>query len=228
VGLAFRDLRFDTEDGEGLHGFWAPAARRPSRGHLLHFHGNAGNIADRVYELPLFSALGLDTLLFDYRGYGRSSGRPDEEGTYRDARAARAVLLEQEGVRPERVVYLGESLGGAVAVTLALDAPPRGLVLRSTFASVRALGRLHYPLVPPMLVPDAYPTIERIGSVRCPVLLIHGSGDEIVPLAQAEALRDAAPGPKRLARIEGAGHNDIAGFEAHGRALAEWLEELLG
>jgi hypothetical protein len=223
MGLAYRELRFDTEDGERLHGFWVPAPGQPSRGHLLHVHGNAGNVADRVYELELLCALGLDVLLFDYRGYGQSTGRPSEEGTYRDARAARAALTAQPGVRPERIVYLGESLGGAVAVTLALEAPPRGLVLRSTFAGVRALGRLHYPFVPAALVPNAYPTLERIGRVRCPVLLIHGTADEIVPLAQAEALLAAAAEPKRLARIEGAGHNDIVGFEGHARALADWV-----
>lgn len=167
-------------------------------------------------------------LLFDYRGYGLSTGRPAEEGTYRDARAARAALEAQEGVGAERILYLGESLGGAVAVALALQAPPRGLILRSTFAGVRALGRQHYPVVPAALVPNAYPTLERIGGLRCPTLLIHGTADEIVPLAQAEALLAAAPEPKRLARIEGAGHNDIVGFEGHARALAEFVEGLLG
>lgn len=175
----------------------------------------------------MLSPLGLDVLLFDYRGYGLSTGRPGEHGTYLDARAARAALAALDGVRSERIVYLGESLGSAVAVELALEAPPRGLILRSAFSSVRALARFHYPLVPALLVPNAYPTLKRMGAIRCPVLLIHGTEDEIVPLAQAEALLAAAPEPKRLARIEGASHNDIATLEGHARALADWIDGLL-
>jgi fermentation-respiration switch protein FrsA (DUF1100 family) len=223
IGLAHRDLAFDTEDGERLHGWWVPAPGGPARGHLLHFHGNAGNIADRVPELTLLAALGLDVLLFDYRGYGRSSGRPSEAGTYRDARAARAALLAQDGVRPERIFYVGESLGGAVAVSLALEAPPGGLVLRSTFTSVRAMGRRHYPLVPSVAVPDAYPTLERIAGLRCPLLVVHGMADEIVPLSHAQALVAAAPEPKRLVAVPGVGHNDWALVARCAEALGEDL-----
>ena len=226
-GLAYRDVAIPTEDGERLHGWWIPAPRQPSLAHVLHFHGNAGNIGDRVFEALQLTAAGLDVFLLDYRGYGRSTGRPSEEGTYRDARAARRALLEQEGVRPERVVYLGESLGGAVALDLALAVPPRGLVLRSAWTSIRALGRLHYPLVPPLLVPNAYPSLERIGSLRCPLLVVHGERDDIVPFSHAEALLSAAPGPKRLERIPGAGHNDLVLFGGYARAVAEWVSTLI-
>lgn len=224
AGLAYRDVAFGTEDGERLHGWWIPATR--SRGHVLHCHGNAGSIADRLFEAQMVTTLGLDVFLFDYRGYGRSSGRPHEQGTYRDARAARAALLAQAGVDERRILYVGESLGGAVATWLALEAPPRGLLLRSTFTSVRAMARVHYGFVPAALVPNAYATIDCIGRLRCPVLIVHGSQDEIVPFAQAEALLAAAAEPKRLVPIEGAGHNDILGFPAYARALAEWVDSL--
>jgi fermentation-respiration switch protein FrsA (DUF1100 family) len=157
----------------------------------------------------LLCVAGLDVLLFDYRGYGRSTGRPSEPGTYRDARAARTALLARPRVAPDRVVYLGESLGGAVALELALAHPPAGLVLMSTFTSVRDMARRHYPIVPPQLVPDAYPSLRRVRELRAPLLVVHGERDEIVPPLHAEALFDAAPHPKQLHVIEGVGHNDL-------------------
>src|SRR5918998_4165845 len=128
----YADLELASSDGERLHGWWVPADP-PARGHVLFLHGNAGNVSDRVPHVELLAAAGLDVLALDYRGYGRSTGRPTEPGTYLDARAALAALLAQPGVRPERVVYVGESLGGAVALELALHAPPAAIVLQSTF-----------------------------------------------------------------------------------------------
>jgi fermentation-respiration switch protein FrsA (DUF1100 family) len=167
-------------------------------------------------------------LLFDYRGYGRSSGRPSEAGTYRDARAALTCLLEQPGVDPGHVFYLGESLGGAVALDLALERPPAGLVLLSAFAGVRELGRLHYPFVPPALVPDAYPTLRRIHELHAPLLVLHGDRDDIVPLSQGRALFEAAARPKRMHVFPGLGHNDLvplAGVE-FAQEIASWVREL--
>jgi fermentation-respiration switch protein FrsA (DUF1100 family) len=171
------------------------------------------------------TAAGFDVLLFDYRGYGRSSGRPSEEGTYRDARAALACLLDQPRVDPARVFYLGESLGGAVALDLALEHPPAGLVLLSAFTGIRELGRLHYPFVPPALVPDAYPTLRRIRDLRAPLLVLHGDRDEIVPLSHGRALFESAPEPKRMHVFPGLGHNDlvpVAGAE-FAQVIASWV-----
>jgi pimeloyl-ACP methyl ester carboxylesterase len=224
AGLDSRELSLRTEDGALLHGWWI-GARSESLGHLLLCHGNAGNVGDRVLHAALLTAAGFDVLLFDYRGYGRSSGSPDERGTYRDARAALAWLLEQPGVDPARVFYLGESLGGAVAVDLALERPPAGLVLLSTFTSVRELGRLHYPFLPTSLIPDAYPTVRRVPGLRTPLLVLHGDRDEIVPLTQARALFAAAPEPKLMHVFGGAGHNDLLeldGAEFAG-VIASWV-----
>ncbi|MGP0050704.1 MAG: alpha/beta hydrolase [Solirubrobacteraceae bacterium] len=140
MGLRHRELALRTDDGERLHGWWIES-RSATIGHLLLCHGNAGNIADRLPHAALLSAAGFDVLLFDYRSYGASTGTPSEPGTYRDARAALRCLLEQPEVDPRRVVYLGESLGGAIGLELALFSPPAGLVLLSTFTSVRALAR---------------------------------------------------------------------------------------
>lgn len=207
----FDDLTIPTADGQRLHGWWVRATA-PARGTVLLFHGNAGNIGDRVPHIELLTRAGFNVLAFDYRGYGRSTGRPSEAGTYLDARAA------LQAVPDERVIYLGESLGGAIALELALEHPPAGLILQSAFTSIRHMARLHYPFIPRALVPDAYPSLDRIRELRSPLLVLHGSRDEIVPLMDGEALYEAAPAPKRL-QILDAGHNDMVG--------PEWIEAQL-
>ena len=225
AGLAFDDLALHTDDGERLHAWWVPA-RPPAVGHVLFCHGNGGNVGDRVGELALLAASGFDVLAFDYRGYGRSSGRPSEFGTYRDARAARAELLRRPGVDASGVFYLGESLGAAVALELALHAPPAGLVLQSAFTSIRDMARRQYPAIPPPLVPDAYPSLRLIAGLRVPLLVLHGDRDEIVPSLHGEALFDAAPGPKRLEIFPGVGHNDfvVRAGPAAVRVIREWAQ----
>jgi fermentation-respiration switch protein FrsA (DUF1100 family) len=230
LGLAHEDVEIPTGDGERLHGWWIPAAGAAARrrGHVLHFHGNAGNISHRLAEAAALAGAGFDVLLFDYRGYGRSTGQPHEAGLYHDARAARAALAGRLGGDPKRLLYVGESLGGAVALALAVEQPPGGLVLQSTFTSVRELARLHYPLVPPFLVPDAYPSLRRIERLLAPLLVIHGEMDAIAPFAHGRALFEAAPEPKQFHPVTGAGHNDL--LAVMGRSYAEvigrWADDL--
>jgi fermentation-respiration switch protein FrsA (DUF1100 family) len=207
LGMEYTDLSIATEDGETLHGWWVPARR--SIGHVLFAQGNAGNIGDRVAIFALLTEIGLDVLAFDYRGFGRSTGRPTEHGTYLDARAARRVLLEQPDVDPERVLYLGKSLGGGVMLELSTAHPPAGLILMSTFTGIRDAARSVYPFLPRPLVPDAYPSERRIRTLRAPVLIMHGDQDELLPLRHAEKLYAAAPEPKQLVVFPGAGHNDL-------------------
>ena len=223
AGLGHSDVELRTDDGERLHGWWI-ARRAPALGHVLLCHGNAGNIGDRVPHAEILTAVGFDVLLFDPRGYGSSSGRPSEEGTYRDARAALAWLLSRPPVDPARVLYLGESLGGAVALELALAHPPAGLVMLSAFTSVRDMARRHYPAIPAAAVPDAYPSLRRIGGLRAPLLVLHGEDDMIVPVEHRRALFDAAPDPKRLRIVRGVGHNDMvsAAGPLIAREIASW------
>jgi fermentation-respiration switch protein FrsA (DUF1100 family) len=224
IGLSFTDLTIPTEDGERLHAWWIPTRTR-LRGHVLFFHGNAGNVSHRLDHARALTAAGLDVLLLDYRGYGRSTGRPSEEGLYRDARAARAALMAGGQVDAGRLVYMGESLGGAVALRLAVEEPPLACVLQSTFTSLRAVARQHYP--PPLsaLAGDAYPSLERIAGLQAPVLILHGEVDEIVPVAHAEALFAAAHEPRRLHIVPGAGHNDLVAAmgASYGTEVAAWL-----
>jgi len=163
---------------------------------------------------PLARALanvGLAVLLFDYRGYGGNPGSPSETGLAADARAARTYLERRGDVDPSRIVYFGESLGTGVAVALALERPPAALILRSPYTSMSKLGHHHYPFLPvSLLLSDRYPSVERIGRITCPVLVIAGERDSIVPPEQSQRLFNAAPEPKRLVVIPGADHNDYS------------------
>jgi len=143
-GLRYEDVELRPSDGVKLHGWYVPG--EPGRPVVLFFHGNAGNISHRVENIAFLHRLGLGVMIFDYRGYGRSEGVASEAGITLDARAALA-WLEERGLPPGRLIYFGRSLGAAVAVQLASEVSPAGLVLETPFTSLRDLGRLHYPLL---------------------------------------------------------------------------------
>jgi fermentation-respiration switch protein FrsA (DUF1100 family) len=227
LGLAYEDLALVAEDGVRLHGWYLPVA--DSRLTLLFCHGNGGNVSHRLDRALLAQAhLRADMLLFDYRGYGRSEGTPDEEGTYRDARAAWRWLLGR-GQRPDRIVIFGESLGSAVALQLALDTngAAHALVLESPFASIPEMARSVYPFLPLWpLVRTRYDNLGKVGRLRVPLLVLHGDRDDVVPFAQGRRVFDAAPEPKRFYAIPGASHNDtyVVGGDRYWRVVAEFLE----
>ena len=204
-------VTFPTEDGLTLQGWFLPVARTPPPPTVLVFNGNAGN---RAYRAPLAAWLHRDrfqVLLFDYRGYGGNDGSPTEAGLAADARAARAYLEGRRDVDDTRLFYFGESLGSAVATALAAERAPAGLILRSPFPSLADVGRLHYPLLPVRaLLKDRFAAIEQIKRVRCPVLVLAGDRDRIVPLELSRRLYEAALGPKELVIVPGADHNDLA------------------
>jgi len=210
------DVTFETADGLRLAGWFVPAppgspADRVGRARpaVLVCNGNGG---DRSMRAPLAAALsrmGLAVLLFDYRGYGGNPGHPTEEGLAADARAALGYLAGRPEVDPERVSYFGESLGAAVALRLATERPPAALVLRSPFASLAEVGRRHYPVLPvSLLLRDRYDSAALAGRLDAPLLVVAGGRDQIVPAGHSRRLFDAAPQPKRLVVLDGAGHND--------------------
>lgn len=229
LGLAFEDLHLTSEDGERIHAWYLPPAGEP-RWTVLLAHGNAGNISHRLDRtLFLQSKLGAAVLLFDYRGYGQSGGSPDEEGTYRDARAAHRWLVEEKRVPRERLVIFGESLGSAVALDLALSRPCRALVLESAFASVPAMARAVYPFLPLWpLVRTRYDNEGKAPRLTVPLLILHGERDEVVPFSQGRRVFDAAPGPKHFHAIPGAGHNDtyLVGGDDYWDVVRDFLETL--
>jgi hypothetical protein len=218
-GLAFEDVEVTTADGVEIHGWLVPGPRPAT---LLYFHGNAGNISHRLPKIEAFhNRLGLSILIFDYRGYGRSKGVPGEEGTYSDARAMRAWIAERTS---DPVVYLGASLGAAVATALATEEPPAALVLEAPFVSVQAMASATLP-GSGWLFRTRYDTLGRISRVGAPLLVLHGDADEVVPYRQGRAIFDAAAGPKAFAAIPGAHHNDAhkVGGDAYWEAWSAFL-----
>lgn len=225
--LPYESVTLRTQDGLTLHGWFVPA--QAARGTVLFFHGNAGNISHRIDYLSMFHRLGYQTFIFDYRGYGQSSGTPSEPGTYADAEAAWNYLVEEKGIQPDRIALFGESLGGAVAAWLAAHERPGLLVLASAFTSLPDMAEKIYPFLPVRLLSRFnYNTLEYLRSVVCPVLIAHSPQDEIVPFAHGQALYEAAPEPREFIELEG-GHNDGFIFmrEAWMRALSEFMARSL-
>ncbi|MDV3134006.1 alpha/beta hydrolase [Mycobacterium sp. 29Ha] len=199
-----QDVVLDS-DGIRLGAWYFPVAGGGPA--VLVCNGNGGDRSGRIALAAALNRIGLSVLLFDYRGYGGNPGRPSEDGTAADARAAQAWLAARPGV--EKIAYFGESLGGAVAVGLTVERPPAALILRSPFTSLPDVGAMHYPWLPVRrLLMDRYPSIDRIGSVHVPVMVIAGDRDDIVPEALSRRLYDAANEPKRYVLVPGGGHND--------------------
>jgi fermentation-respiration switch protein FrsA (DUF1100 family) len=205
-GLVKEDVWFES-DGLRLHGWYCPVVN--PRAVVLFAHGNAGNVSHRADKLRLFSErLGVTIMGFDYRGYGRSEGEPSEAGLIADARAARAFLARKTGVPEGAIVLYGQSLGGAVMVDLASADGAGGLILESTFTSLRDVANYNFPLTPPgRLLQNKFDSLAKMPAYRGPALMAHGEEDTLVPIKQAEALFAAANEPKWFVRVPGAEHN---------------------
>ena len=230
AGLDFEDVRFRSSDGIALHGWFVPGAGEAT---IVWFHGNGGNISHRVGNIrELVARLGANVFIFDYRGYGRSDGSPDEEGTYLDAEAAIAHVRSRDDVDPDKIIYFGRSLGCAVAAEMAIKHPPRALICESGFTSVKAMTKSVYPFLPglQLLVTTKYDTLSKIVRVDAPVMVLHGDRDEIVPFSMSRELFDAAKRPKRFYTIAGAGHNDTyhVGGPPYFEALRQFVDEVIG
>ncbi len=219
------DVTMTAEDGVGLHGWYisAPANDRP-RPVVLFLHGNAGNISYWADVYRDLVGLGADVFAVDYRGFGRSEGRPDEAGVYRDAAAAWAWLTETRGIPGDRIVIYGFSLGGGVSTWLATNRRAGGLVLQSTFTSIPDVaGTIFAPAR--WFVRTSMDSLSRIPTIECPILVIHGSGDELVPYDLGQRLHAAAPAGTRFHEVPGAGHNET--FADGGAALLTVLGDFL-
>ncbi|MQA02661.1 MAG: alpha/beta fold hydrolase [Streptosporangiales bacterium] len=212
-----RDVSLRTSDGLELGAWHVPAAGARRDVTVLVANGNAGNRAGRAPTATALSHAGFDVLLFDYRGYGDNPGSPSEEGLARDIRAAYRFLVDDQNVPPERLLYFGESLGTGVVVELAAEHPPAGLLLRSPYEDLAAVGQRHYPIVPVrLLLRDRYPIARQIAGIDVPTTVVYGTADTIIPQAQSRAVAEAAAGQIEIVEVTGAGHNDdvmLAGSE---------------
>lgn len=221
------DVFVETPDGVRLHGWLAEPGHGPPRAVVLYNHGNGRNVTARRHVLELFrDRLNATVLVFDYRGYGRSTGRPTEAGVLADARAARRWLAVRAGVREADVVLAGHSLGGGVAVDLAAADGARGLILEGTFTNLPDVAAAHAPLLPVRAVMQArLDSAAKIGAYSGPLLQVHGDADGVVPYELGRRLFAAANEPKQFVTVPGGDHNHLYTPE-YVRALDEFLGTL--
>ena len=213
VGFKYEDVTLTTSDGIRINGWYLPSPE-PANANpgatltVLLFHGNAGNMSHRFEKLAVLRELGVDTFIIDYRGYGRSGGKPDEQGTYRDARAAYDHLIQQRKLSPRSIVVYGESLGPAVAADLATKVNIGGLILEEAFTSVGDVGQKMFPFLPVRwLVRNKYDTLAKMPRIKVPLLIFHSRDDELFSIRHARRLLAAANDPKQLVELRGS-HND--------------------
>ncbi|MFA5014907.1 MAG: alpha/beta hydrolase [Actinomycetota bacterium] len=208
IRLYFEEVSFRSSDGINLSGWFVPV--RNSRGAMLVFHGKGENISDGLTLIDYIRRrMGLTVFIIDYRGYGKSEGRPTEKGTYLDARAAWEYLTGPRKIKPQNIIIFGRSLGGPIAAWLAKEVKPGALILDSTFTSVKDLAAQIYPYLPVRkFFRFNYPTIEYLKEITRPVLIIHSSEDDYIPYSHAIRLYNAAKEPKQFLKIEGKHSNN--------------------
>ncbi len=224
LGLDFDSVVFKTSDGLRLTGWYIPAEK--SEPTVLFCHGNGGNMAHRLDSINIFYNLGLNCFIFDYRGYGNSKGKPSEEGTYLDVRAAYEWLTKEKKISPDDIIVFGRSLGGSIAAQLASKVKVGALIIESAFTSYVDIGRRFYPYMPVRwFARFSYKTIDYVKDVHCPVMIIHSRGDETIPFEFGLELYRIANEPKEFVEIFGS-HNDgfLVSSEIYKSAWTKWLK----
>jgi len=223
-GLTGEDVHFNTEDNARIHGWFFPLnGNRPV---ILFCHGNAGNISHRLDNVRILLDQNLQVLIFDYRGYGKSTGNPSEKGIYRDGLAACDYLVKQKDIPAERIVLFGRSLGAAVAIEIALNRQVRSIIIEGAFTSTRDMAK-RMPLFCPVsfLLPAHYNNIEKMARISVPILIIHGEEDDLIPFSMGQELFKTAQEPRFFLPIKKAGHNDtyLFGGKRYFEALSEFV-----
>lgn len=207
-------IKVGTNKFEHIHGWWM-AAKQPKAKVVLYLHGNALNVGANVAHASRFYQLGFSVLLIDYRGYGQSQGSfPNEVRVYEDAAVAWNYLVQQQGIPPSQIVIYGHSLGGAVAIDLAIKHPDSaGLIVESSFTSIREViaHRNSFGMFPvELILTQKFESITKVPRLQVPVLFIHGTTDMTIPSFMSQKLYNATPKSKQILLVPGAGHNDVA------------------
>ncbi|MDP8212303.1 MAG: alpha/beta hydrolase [Candidatus Zapsychrus exili] len=205
IGLSFEDLYFITEDNVRLNG-WLIKVSESSPTAIL-FHGNAGNIGDRVEKIGSLNKIGLNVFIVDYRGYGNSGGSSSEAGLYKDAVAAYDYLLTREDINKNKLIGYGVSLGGAVAIDLATRRDLSALIVESSFTNAKDMAKLIMPVAPLFLINIKLDSLLKVKNIPIPKLFIHSREDDVVPFELGKKLYEAAEGSKEFLEIAG-GHNE--------------------
>ena len=216
AGIAVENVEMTSSRGDRIHAWWAvPKDWQPEQGAVLFCHGNGGNLGHRGRALPRWTGeMGQAVLLFDYPGYGRSNGKPSEEGCYAAGDAAYDWLRDVQKVPPERLLIYGGSLGGGTAVELAWRRPHRALVLVASFTSFPDMAQTRFPWLPGRwLVHNQFDNVGKIADCRGPVFIAHAPRDGLIPFQQGERLFAAAQEPKRFLPMPNYRHNDIPADE---------------
>jgi len=228
IGLEYEDVYLTTLDDERLHGWYVPATI--SRGVIVFFHGNAGNISHRLDSIGIFHQLGLDTLIIDYRGYGQSTGKTTEQGTYLDAQAAWSYLVDERGIAADQIIIFGRSLGGAVGAWLGAQHTPAAVIIESSFSSGVDMARRLYPFLPVRLITRLrYPVAEYASHLDCPVLVVHSRDDEIIPFDMGQSIYAAVKQRKSFLELRGDHNNGIfISRQDYLRGLNGFIESVFG
>lgn len=224
AGLDFEEIFFKTQDNLELNGWFLP--HKDATLTVLFCHGNAGNISHRLEKLKFFHGLRINIFIFDYRGYGKSKGRPSERGLYLDAEAAYNYLLSRK-ISPEQIIGFGESLGAAAAIDLTCKHKIKGLIVEGAVSCAKDMVKFIYPFLPPWIISTRLDSVSKIKSIDIPKLIIHSINDEIVPYRLGRKLYDSASLPKEFLEIRG-GHNS-AFFESEvilKEKIADFLKRL--
>jgi fermentation-respiration switch protein FrsA (DUF1100 family) len=225
VGIPFQSLRLQTADGESLEAWHIPYLDSPVT--VLYCHGNGGNISMRLDTARFFHQLGLSLFMFDYRGYGQSSGSPSEKGLYIDADAAWRYLVETLHIEPEKIVLRGHSLGGAVAAHLASERKVGALILESTFPSATAVGQATFPWLPVRwLLWHRYDNLDQLRDSRIPVLVMHSRSDELIPFRFGESVYARVGGQKKFVEISGDHNTGFLTSKSYAAAIKALIQSL--
>ena len=208
INIPYDEVNFKAEDGQIINGWFIPADK--SETVILYCNGRNGNICDQLARIKFFHGMGVNLMMFDYRGYGNNSGKPSEEGFYKDARGAYDYLVSRGGIDKDKIIVFGESLGAAVAAELCLKRKAEALVLESPIVSLAIEKQILYPFLPTeFLLFEKFDTLVKIKNIHIPKLIVHGIDDEMVPFKEALQLYYASPQPRQFLPFNGAHNDDI-------------------
>ncbi len=228
LNLDYEDLTLVTADGVRLSAWFMPA--NAPKGALLYLHGNSGNLCDWIHAVDRYVWAGYHVLLVDYRGYGRSEGKPTEKGLYLDTEAAWDWISKRAAAERLDTFVLGKSLGSGVATHLAAHvasarSPMAGLILDSPFTSMREVVALHAKPLPRLLVPKMFESLAKFPGISAPTLILHGDDDTLIPVSHGLRLFEKLNSPKALGVIPGARHNDITSFPIYEFLIRSFLKD---
>ena len=224
IDLQHEDHFITTDDEVNLNA-WYISSEKPKSKIILYCHGNSGNISHRLETVKIFHDLGLNVFVFDYRGYGKSKGKPNESGTYQDVKAAWDFLINAKKCRPSDIIIFGRSLGGAIAIDMSTRVTPAKVILESTFTSTLDMTRKLFPLFSVgFLIKNKYFSLKKVPNIQSPVLVIHSPEDKLVPFEHGKMLYNKLVSGKCFLKING-NHNE--GFLETGEKYIEGLRKFI-